>query len=91
MGMGISIASYAGEVRLGLCTDEGLVPDPERIIEEFHEEFESMLELSRAPAVEKLAHGGEPSRISTSTPPIASRISPPVTSRISRPSIIVPG
>ena len=43
MGVGVSILSYAGEVRLGVLTDEGLVPDPEQIIAAFHAEFEEML------------------------------------------------
>ena len=30
VGLGISILSYAGEVRLGLASDAGLVPDPVR-------------------------------------------------------------
>jgi len=46
LGMGISISSYAGEVRLGLSTDAGLVPDPETIIEAFHAEFDEMLALA---------------------------------------------
>jgi len=42
LGLGISILSYAAEVLLGVATDEGLVPDPERIVEGFHEEFAEM-------------------------------------------------
>lgn len=42
LGLGISILSYAGEVLLGVATDAGLVPDPERIVEGFHEEFAEM-------------------------------------------------
>jgi WS/DGAT C-terminal domain len=40
MGLGISILSYAGGVMLGIATDAGLVPDPERIVEGFKVEFE---------------------------------------------------
>lgn len=40
MAMAVSMLSYAGQVRLGLLTDAGLVPDPERIIAAFHDEFE---------------------------------------------------
>jgi WS/DGAT/MGAT family acyltransferase len=43
IGVAVSILSYAGEVRLGLLTDEGLVPDPEAILETFHTEFEALL------------------------------------------------
>jgi len=39
VGLGISIFSYAGHVRLGLASDTGLVPDPELIIQGFHEEL----------------------------------------------------
>lgn len=42
LGLGISILSYAGEVLLGVATDAGLVPDPEKIVEGFHEEFTVM-------------------------------------------------
>jgi WS/DGAT/MGAT family acyltransferase len=42
LGMGISIGSYAGEARLGVATDAGLVADPELIVDFFHEEFEAM-------------------------------------------------
>lgn len=42
LGLGISILSYAGEVLLGVATDAGLVPDPEKIVEGFHEEFAAM-------------------------------------------------
>lgn len=43
MGMALSILSYAGEVRLGILTDEGLVPGPETILTEFQAEFEALL------------------------------------------------
>lgn len=42
LGMGISIGSYAGAVRLGVATDALLVADPEGIVEGFHHEFEAM-------------------------------------------------
>jgi diacylglycerol O-acyltransferase len=42
LGLGISILSYAGGVMLGVATDEGLVPDPERIVEGFEKEFKSL-------------------------------------------------
>lgn len=47
VGLGISIFSYHGHVRMGIGTDAGLVPDPERIVEEFHHEFEDMQRLAR--------------------------------------------
>jgi diacylglycerol O-acyltransferase len=42
VGLGISIFSYAGHVRLGLASDTGLVPDPELIVQGFHEELEEL-------------------------------------------------
>ena len=43
LGLGVSILSYAGQVRLGVVTDAGLVPDPESIIEAFQEEMGTMM------------------------------------------------
>jgi len=43
VGLGISIFSYDGHVRLGVATDAGLVPDPEIIIGGFHDELNHML------------------------------------------------
>jgi WS/DGAT/MGAT family acyltransferase len=43
LGLGVSILSYAGQVRLGVATDAGLVPDPESIIEAFQEEMAAMM------------------------------------------------
>jgi WS/DGAT/MGAT family acyltransferase len=47
LSMGVSILSYAGSVRMGVATDAGLVPDPEKIVEGFEEEFEAMRRLAR--------------------------------------------
>ncbi|HYN20373.1 MAG TPA: wax ester/triacylglycerol synthase family O-acyltransferase [Thermoanaerobaculia bacterium] len=60
VGIGISICSYAGNVRIGVGTDAGLVPDPENIVSAFHEEFEAMrllagLAAEAAPALEPAA------------------------------------
>ncbi len=46
LGMGIAIGSYAGQVRIGIATDEGLVADPEAIVTGLHEEFSAMLDLA---------------------------------------------
>jgi diacylglycerol O-acyltransferase len=43
LGLGVSILSYAGQVRLGVVTDSGLVPDPQSIIDAFQEEMEEMM------------------------------------------------
>lgn len=42
VGLGFAICSYNGRIRVGIGTDAGLVPDPERIVEEFHAEIEEM-------------------------------------------------
>jgi WS/DGAT/MGAT family acyltransferase len=47
LGLGISIMSYAGHVRLGLASDAGLIPDPEVIVQGFHEEFEELRARAR--------------------------------------------
>jgi WS/DGAT/MGAT family acyltransferase len=46
VGIGISICSYAGRVRLGVGSDAGLVPDPDVIVEGFHREFEALRQLA---------------------------------------------
>jgi len=43
LGLGVSILSYAGQVRLGVATDSGLVPDPQSIIDAFQEEMREMM------------------------------------------------
>lgn len=48
MGLGISILSYDGGVMLGIATDEGLVPDPERIVDNFKVEFEAVRAAAQA-------------------------------------------
>lgn len=45
-GLGISIASYGGQVRVGVATDDRLVPDPQAIVAGFHQEFNMMLRLA---------------------------------------------
>jgi WS/DGAT/MGAT family acyltransferase len=46
LGLGISILSYAGEVMLGVATDAGLAPDPEAIVEGFHQEMAELARIS---------------------------------------------
>lgn len=56
LGLGISILSYAGRVMLGIATDEGLVPDPERIVEAFRLELDALTAAAarkKAPATRK--------------------------------------
>jgi WS/DGAT/MGAT family acyltransferase len=45
IGLGISIISYAGKVTVGIASDEGLMADPETLLEGFEEEFNSLLAL----------------------------------------------
>ena len=42
VGLGVSIFSYDGEVRLGIACDAGLVPDPEPIVDGFMQEFDTL-------------------------------------------------
>jgi len=46
VGLGISIFSYAGHVRVGVGTDAGLVPDPEAVVAGFHDEYEELRRLA---------------------------------------------
>jgi len=46
LGIGVSILSYANEVRLGVISDEGLVPDPEEIIENFYTQFNQLADTA---------------------------------------------
>jgi diacylglycerol O-acyltransferase / wax synthase len=39
LSLGVSIISYAGEVMVGIATDAGLAPNPDRIIAAFDDEF----------------------------------------------------
>ncbi|HZY41500.1 MAG TPA: wax ester/triacylglycerol synthase family O-acyltransferase [Anaerolineae bacterium] len=39
LSLGVSIISYAGEVMVGIATDAGLAPDPDRIVDAFNDEF----------------------------------------------------
>ncbi|MGB3714142.1 MAG: wax ester/triacylglycerol synthase family O-acyltransferase [Candidatus Promineifilaceae bacterium] len=45
LGLGVSIISYAGEVLVGIATDAGLTPDPEKIVEALHIEFDEYADL----------------------------------------------
>ena len=45
IGLGISILSYNGTVTVGIAADQGLMPDPEVLIEGFEDEFNHLLDL----------------------------------------------
>lgn len=49
IGLGVSVFSYDGEVRLGIACDANLIPDPEIMIDGFLREFEA-LEAAYAPS-----------------------------------------
>jgi hypothetical protein len=53
LGLGVSIFSYDSKVSLGVATDAGLVPDPDRIIDGFHVEFEALMEMVREVEADK--------------------------------------
>ncbi len=42
VGLGVSIFSYDGAVRLGIACDAGLIPDPDTIIDGFQHEFDQL-------------------------------------------------
>jgi diacylglycerol O-acyltransferase len=42
LGLGVSILSYAGEVRIGIATDAGLVPEPGTIVGFFQDELDEL-------------------------------------------------
>jgi hypothetical protein len=49
VGVGVSIFSYDDGVTVGLRVDEGLVPDPETIIEAYGRELRALARLRRRP------------------------------------------
>ena len=48
LSLGISILSYDGKVTVGIAADEGLIPDPESILEGFEEDFHYLLDLAES-------------------------------------------
>ncbi len=52
MGLGVSILSYNGRVIVGVATDAGLVPDPERLVEDFADEYAHLAAWARQKAGE---------------------------------------
>lgn len=46
VGLGISILSYAGQVRLGVLVDQDLVPDPEAIVAAFEEQVKTLVAIA---------------------------------------------
>ncbi len=52
LGLGVSIFSYDGKVSVGVITDAGLVPHPERITAAFRTRFDELLAIAAAATVE---------------------------------------
>lgn len=48
LGLGICILSYAGQIWVGVATDEGLTPDPEAIVAALQAELGDLLELAQS-------------------------------------------
>src|SRR5258706_14369194 len=46
IGMGVSILSYDGRIQFGVIADAGLVPDPDRIVGRFGDEFDKLMWLT---------------------------------------------
>ncbi len=52
IGLGISILSYNGSVTVGIASDEGLMPDPEVLLDGFEDEFNALLDLVKSGKIE---------------------------------------
>lgn len=52
-GLGISILSYAGKVTVGIAADANRMPDPERLLEGFEDEFKAMLKLVQSGKIDE--------------------------------------
>jgi diacylglycerol O-acyltransferase / wax synthase len=50
LGLGISLMTYDGQVRLGVASDANVVPDPEAIVAAFEEELHFLEELKSSAA-----------------------------------------
>ncbi len=48
LGLGISVLSYSGQVRIGIATDTGLAPDPHSIVEGYHLALEELMATAEA-------------------------------------------
>ncbi len=53
LGLGISIISYNGRVSLGICTDTGLVADPNSILRHFENEFRMLHGMYKAGQIDR--------------------------------------
>ncbi|MEW5926509.1 MAG: WS/DGAT domain-containing protein [Gemmatimonadota bacterium] len=46
LGLGVSVLSYAGQLQVGIAADEGLVPDPEALVEAYRESLAELAECA---------------------------------------------
>jgi WS/DGAT/MGAT family acyltransferase len=60
IGVGISILSYAGEVRVGAISDRDIVADPEVLLAGFQAEFDALLALAREESPPAAGPDGDP-------------------------------
>jgi hypothetical protein len=42
LGLGFSLLTYAGELRLGVASDAGLIPDPQALVSAFEREIKAI-------------------------------------------------
>jgi WS/DGAT/MGAT family acyltransferase len=47
VSLGVSIISYNDKVFLGVISDEGLIPDPDAVLEGFYEDYRKLLQLAQ--------------------------------------------
>jgi WS/DGAT/MGAT family acyltransferase len=69
MGVGVSILSYAGQVTVGVSTDQGLVPNPEAIVAGFESEFRALRLAAAPPRTTGTSPPATTSSRSSSSPP----------------------
>jgi diacylglycerol O-acyltransferase len=53
VSLGLSILSYNGKVFIGVISDEGLVPDPDSVLNGFYQEFDVLKDLAAKKQAEK--------------------------------------
>jgi hypothetical protein len=58
LGLGVSVLSYAGQVRIGIASDVRLVPDPGALVAEFHAALDDL--LAAAPVAAAAPAGAGP-------------------------------
>lgn len=68
LGVGISILSYNGQVLVGVASDAGLVPDPQRIVSEFETDLAELIR-SGPPAGRGVRRKARPRQRSEERPP----------------------